>query len=247
MIIYVPTIQSTGTWFVMDLINAHSDVIYMNSWQEKDETKMPSHDSRKRALINVHFGVSNTYWDNQVYHRDEEIKAQYMNTADHVVIPVRDPLRALLTCHTRNFDMIDITHIVNGFVTLADWYYRIDLPNIFIFPVDLPVLWSVVPSHGGGGLKSRYELIRELFDYLELSYEPYMMYYAQEWPKRNTMEHQEVSRRCSNYYYSRNIPLLIKELDSCYEGGGWEYLQSKTSILRPFLESVGYTDLLWWA
>ena len=243
MIIYVPTIQSTGTWFLMDLIQIHSKIKYMNSWQAMDRTKFPPDWSDDRALINIHIGISNEYWDNPVYHTNEKIKEDFMLEAAHTVIPLRDPLKALLTCHTRNWDMINITHIVNGFVQVKQWCDR--HPDIHLFPVDIGMRASVLPRHSHPGQMTRYGMIRDLFTYLDLPLEPYMSIIAENWSKVNTIG-ERTSRLCDNYYYSRNIEKIIAELDNPFEGGGFKYLQSKQKILRPWLESVGYRSLLWW-
>ncbi len=246
MIIYVPTIPSTGTHFLLNLIQTHKQVVYMDSWQnwQREEPRFYPATPDEVALITIHTGMANEYWDNPEYHRCEKIKRDFMKEADHTVIPIREPLKALLTCHTRNADMIDITFIVNGFVQLAEWLQ--DKENdIHLFPIDLLSKCPVLPQVHLPDGHTRYGAIRDLFDFLGLPLEPYMSIIAQEWALVNSTG-ERFTRKCNSFYYSRNIGAIIEELDNHYEGGGFEYLKSKEAILRPFLEVIGYRSLLWW-
>ena len=233
----------------------------MNSWQElqkgNEKEKVAALRGNERALINIHIGVANNYWDNPVYHTNEKIKEDFMLEAGHTVIPIRDPLRAMLTCHTRNNTGINMTHIVNGFVEIAEWASR--HPDIYFFPVDLPVKEHVLPSIHFPNTNTRYERLRDLFNFLELPLEPYLAIIAQEWgringqarrddmPKKNIQQNivNDMIKDCDRMYENNRWEAMVEELGAPHEGGGVEYLLSKKDILIPFLKSIGYEGVDW--
>jgi len=213
-LIFVPTIHSTGTWFCLELLKSHKSVTNFITEKTFVEKKFFNLD----GTIIFHHHFDNTQRD----------LSDFMNHSDKIVVTVRDPLLSLLTANARKQGGETLYHIIDGFLTLIDWASKYD---IFLLPVDLYYHKSVM---------ERYFLLRNLFDFVEFDYEPYISWWAHEWPIFNTVG-PDIGRSYKNLYHSRNIAGVSELVPEYYKT-----LVKHESILRPFLESLGYRGLLWW-
>ena len=221
-LIFLPTIQASGTWFCINLLRAHPAITYFSVLSDVDESKL----DRNTSLVQVHFGMTNfapeESWDAEYKKKFApiDIVEKWMKRADKVVVPVRDPLAALLSAYKRPHPL---RPIVDGFVTLAGWPKE----NIFIFPIDLYLQKTPV---------ERYGALCSLFDYLELSREGFLSDLADKWNFVNTMGRYELKR-----FYDQGLFANIRG-----HAPEVEYLMSKRDVLRPFLDAVGYGKLMWY-
>lgn len=208
----------------MELLRKHPSIEYFSFMSELDLVQLEN----STSLIQVHFGLPNLNDIVTEYGEDYKSKflpmdqiREWMDKADKVVIPLRDPLLCLMTANSRPHPA---DGIINGFVTLASW----QLQNVFYVPVDL---------YANKDREQRLDLLNNLFTYLDLSKEPFLEEWA-EWPFRNTIRH-----RYNDLYHTyrkgrfEEIRYLVPKA---------KILKRKRNTLQPFLESVGYQNLMWW-
>lgn len=228
-IIFVPTCQSSGTWFMLDLFKAHDKinwVIPTAYWPDPIIKEL----NAKRLLkdnsvvaLHTHFG-------------EDAAKSTLMENifgiSDHIVTTIRNPLRSILTSYIRDDSSdksLDKSHIIHGYIELTE---LIKKHNFFIVPVDLYL---------GKSRLERYLLLRDLFDFVQLPYNHYMKKLANTWQKSNTVGNSEESVRL--LFDTKNIEGIKQIMPKEYD----LLIQSK-DILKPFFESQGYSkeDLWWW-
>ncbi len=219
-LIFLPTIQSTGTWFCIELIRKHSMLDYFTVMSELAMHRLANGSS----LVHAHFGMTEFGWGDEYDNKFlpiEDIK-KWIRNSDKVVVPLRDPLLSLVTGAHRLFNM---KAIVDGFVAIAGPLFD---AKIFFVPIDLytPRDHSI-----------KLALLIRLFNYLGLKYEGYIKEFADNWPIINTMNSYPVKEA----YFSRDLATVSKSMPKAYD-----YLCSHKAVLRPFLETVGYSELMWW-
>lgn len=217
--IFLPTIQHTGTWFCINLLLQHSQV---TSFSELRDLKFGD----GYTLIQTHFGDGETWHPNDAskfipFYVLKELIDIYPS-----VIPVRDPLAALLTRQTRCSDL-QHSYIIEGFVALAELRENY---NPFILPVDLI---------GKKSFEERLSVLREFLAAVGLPEEPYIKFWAASWPKINSVRGLGVE--LYDNYRNGDVKKIIKVIPE-----EWAYLKGKESIIKPFLQELGYKNLLWW-
>lgn len=229
-IIFIPTIQSTGTWFCLDLFKEHSQVSWIGpraSWNLEQLEKAGNNDI---WVIHIHFGIVSVA-DRFVFVNKDAIVQQWCKNADATIVPIRDPLLSLLTAYTRyvpSKNFMDLTHIVNGFCELIKLIQKYD---IFILPIDI---------YSYKNTESKLAILKRLFDFVELPHESFLIKWAKDWPIKNTVG-QSVKNHVANLYKTKNISEISKMIPKEYA-----YLKSKEDVLKPFLQKHGYKDLIWW-
>ena len=235
-IIYIPTIQASGTWFILNLLTAHDKVgraLLFGHWSDsiiKEVNAGGSLENDNIVALQNHYG------------EDPKISALMENIfaiSDHIVTPIRNPLRAILTAYIKQgplrknwahpYIRHDITHMVNGYIELTE---LIKKHNIFIVPVDLYL---------GKSRVERYFLLRDLFDFVQLPYNHYMKKLANTWQKSNTVGNREESVRL--LFDTKNVEGIKQIIPK-----GYDLLIQSKDILKPFFESHGYSkeDLWYW-
>jgi len=228
--IFLPTVQSTGTWFTIGFFEQHSMVDWLAPKMEWDNTRIAM--KLETMVLQAHIGFRRKDAPRKKLDRPAFIKhailEHMLDNADHVVIPIRDPLRSLLTAKVRGPDLY-IRHIIEGFLYAMDIASRRD---VFFLPVDL---------YAEKGPEERYNLLLRLLKFVDLPEEPYVALWANDWPVRNT-----VGRRLGSsivlMYRERRLAEMKLFLENEY---GW--LFENYDNLRPFLEELGYKDLIWWS
>jgi len=238
-IIFVPTCPSSGTWFVLDMLKAHdktNTVLLAGHWVDPSIKKLDDEGLLKDgdiAVLQIHFaeGAAAT-----------PLMENIFGISDHIVTPIRNPLRSLLTAYIKEGVRIAITHpnntscvrydsihIIRGYFQLIE---SIKKHNIFIFPVDLYV---------GKSKLERYFLLRDLFDFVQLPYNHYMKNLANTWRKSNTFADREKS--IGLLFDTKNVEGIKQIIPK-----GYDLLIQSKDILKPFFESQGYSkeDLWYW-
>ncbi len=235
-IIYVPTIQASGTWFILDLLKAHDKVggvLLSAHWPDSFIKELNAEgllENDSIVALQNHFGG------------DPKMSALMENIfaiSDHIVTPIRNPLRAILTAYIKQgplrknwahpYIRNDITHMINGYIELTE---LIKKHNIFIVPVDLYL---------GKSRLERYFLLRDLFDFVQLPYNQYIKNLANTWHKSNTVGNKEESVRL--LFDTKNVEGIKQRIPK-----GYDLLIQSKDILKPFFESQGYSkeDLWYW-
>lgn len=235
-IIFVPTCPSSGTWFVLDLLEAHdkiNTVILAAHWSDRFIEKLNGQGLLEDDGI---VALQSHFKENA---KRDVLMQKLFSISDYIVTPIRNPLRSLLTAYVKQGVAIkhfphpyirnDSPQIIQGCIELAE---LIKKHNIFIVPVDLYL---------GKSRSERYFLLRDLFDFLQLPYNQYMKELANTWHKSNTMGKREES--VGLLFDTKNIERIKQIIPQGYDA----LIQSK-DILKPFFESQGYPkeDLWWW-
>ena len=156
--IFAPSVQHTGTWFLINALKRHSKIDDLIMFGEMRE-KVPEPD--KRYILHVHIGDGSSPL-NLPYHSTYmalDVMIRVLKTA----IPLRDPLLALLSRHKRH-PMLPHHYLVDGFVYLAE------IPDCFFLPIDIL-----------SSFDEKKEALNSLFDYLGLEREPFIDEWAEQW------------------------------------------------------------------
>ena len=173
------------------------------------------------AIYHMHFGG---------YYNNEFIPISIMEgliKRFDTIIPIRDPLLALLTAETR-FPGMDHTHIVSGFHYLS----QLDHETVSFFPIDLPLFFQ-----------QRKERIINLFTSFGIPISDEVLSAWSDFPVFGDTTGRKRFKLggLKEEYHRGNLEEIIKVIPTEYA-----YLKAMEKYIRPFLESLGYEDLLWW-
>ncbi len=115
--VFVLSVQHTGTWFTIDMLRWNPaitqfielhNVLYANEAIERDG----------RPLIHVHLCDEHAEHPEKFKHVTTPV-AEAISTVAPVIIPLRDPLLAMITRHVRQPDL-DHSYIVRAFSAMAE-------------------------------------------------------------------------------------------------------------------------------
>jgi len=226
-IVFVASVQHTGTWFVLDMLKKHPDIHSVRLMEDLTLIKEEMPDNKKQ-VIHSHISTSDHVHPREHGKYLNPIMLLSMMNYYKTVITIRDPMKSLISRYLRS-PGFDYKYIVDGFVFIAE--LAITSNNIFPIPVDL-----LKQSN----LTVRRDVIRCLAKHFGISYTPAMENAAYKWlaPAYNITCPSNIK----DSYEKGELGLVnsvIKE-DVCY-------LQSKEDIIRPFLEYFGYANLPWWS
>lgn len=251
-VIFTPTIQHTGTWFLNDILFRHSQVKRivelanfflktpnLNPYPER----MEGHSEFDTSGVNVvtsHFHLFEGYQDlcNQdsppcddeisnwpqgdyylgKYHRSV---IKFFAATFPTVVPVRDPMVAILSAHAKKGYAYHNEHIVR------EYKYIAEMKDTFFLPIDIK------QSRHSKAIK-----LQRLLIHCGLNPEPYISDVAHEWQPINS---QSARSRLRLAYKNEGMTRQIKDVP-----GVWSLLDAEP-VLRPFLESLGYELLPWWS
>jgi len=258
-IIYVPTIQHTGTWFLLEVLKMHPEVkalIEMHLLKSITLKGVPipqtmyNHESFSPdgvTLVHQHIPL----WEKTVglYSPGQSMDSILfagMVCACPTVLPLRDPLLGLLTARNRrakNSLDLDTTFLVHIWAqTARDFMALNEVARPYYFPIDLL-------SKADVGI--RLACMKEMMEACWLPVDGVyldnghlllsdMMVIAREWGGVNVTK-GPLDMKKQRYidgdteYFKEKIP------------AEWEELRKAEPLLRPFLERFGYTNLLWWS
>lgn len=247
--VFIPTIQHTGSWFCLELLANHSagasgHLIHHEGLNRLLYEYNVSRLFDKKEWANSLFGPELTliyahFGEGEIRHTNDVGKFPPMNLIEDLVqmfpsiSTIRDPLLVLLSRQARHPELKHF-YLINGFVDLVRLYRKY---RIFVLPVDL---YAEKPN------TERYRELEGLMGYVGLEIEPYLAFWAINWPIYNptialTKESKLKIIEYRNYYESKNIKGIIDVIPEEYE-----YLKSKEPILKLFLQELGYINLLWW-
>ncbi len=205
-VIFCPTIQATGTIFLINFFEAVTG-------QKMEGLPQAFNEKFKHEVNLVHIHVE---WDGGYFSEINETCS-----FAHVVIPMRDPLASMVRGSTRVLDQ-GVSH-AKSFLNLMEIgethdaiYLPVDLLAAQSFGKRFKALNSILPDMYKG--KKKY-LCNE---------------WAYKWPIYNAREYD-----LKPLYQNKDV----KEMSKL---PGWDILIENRSILQPWLETIGYQNLLWW-
>jgi hypothetical protein len=217
MIDYVllPTIQHTGTWFLLDILQKAkmTTVPYNPEWTQKN------------TVLHAHFPLS---VGNGILPQEENkfisldgIKWAINNFENNaIVVPIRDPLAAVITRQNRHPEMPH-KYIIDGFLSFAQDFNDF---NVLWFPVDLYT-----------SKNDKLALLEKLENHIDRTI-LYKHTLATEWQQKNTSGMYTLKEA-----YLENNVKEIKQNIPCE----WEQLINIRSLLKPFFQALGYKNLTW--
>lgn len=231
-IIFVPSVQHTGTWFVLKLLERFGYIPktaleFLNGGIAKVEEK---------TLIQVHFPVSNNL--NSIVPNDP-FELRTYDTASPLcmnsivvlskifktIIPIRDPLAAILTREARHPELRHF-YIVDGYLQMARQLSGNS--NVMFLPIDLM-------EHAG----NRRDLIIRILDHCGIEVtkeaEEIVGEIAHIWKSENDTP----NNRFKEDYDKKNVSKIKFLLGA--KIAEYEYLRNQASTILPFMASLGYT------
>jgi len=251
-IIFTPTIQHTGTWFLNDILFRHSQVkrivelanfflkpIDLQPYPERMEGGSELyHDGVNVVTSHFHFFEGHrdlcsgdfrpsddeeTNWPKGGYYLGKYHRSmiEFFDAVFPTVVPVRDPLVAILSAHAKKGFKYQNEHVVREFKYIAR------MENAFFLPIDLE------QSRHDRAIK-----LQRLLMHCGLDIESYIGTIADEWQPVNSRSSENNLRQV---YASKGITKQIKSVP------GVMSLLGAEPVIRPFLESLGYESLPWWS
>lgn len=249
-IVFVPSVQHTGTWFTIDFLRnffpnvkelpfilepaikpGMADVAYQPTYSESLE---------QRTVIHTHLPIvrylnMGTNWPTSRFYKRWYANLGTLRSSSieevltlcnffKTVIPIRDPLAAILTREARH-PQLNHFFIVDGFVVLATEFVK--HPNVMFLPIDLV-----------DTTEERIELLIKVANHVGVDNEvnkDVIIAYAERWKPANPTP----NNRFRQLYKTGNISEIRKLL-----GSKWAevtYLQNMASVILPFLANLGYT------
>lgn len=232
-VIFVPTIPHTGTWFVLRFLERFVPNIV--------EAKNTGGRITEPTILHTHFPVINYldihYKPNYPYIRTEKNPKsltydaiELMISLFKTVIPIRDPLAAILTREARHPELRHF-FIVDGFIEASRYLGH---PNVMFFPIDLYEDW-----------KDRKKLLIKLARHCRFDVTQLWDYYEQ-MAKDWNPENDTPNNRFKILYESKDIGGIEFLLGP--KTAEIEYLKNQAATILPFLAKLGYTkgDLDLW-
>lgn len=231
-IIFIPTVHHTGTWFCLRFLYQHSKVCYI---QTGNVTNLTDIDivCEGKVLFHTHmmgwqgdglYGYGLGKDRNKIPIKWNEVLE--FSKAYYTISTIRDPLASIITRQKRH-PGFSHQFIVDGFVELVKLSYQ----GLFIIPVDL---------YSKKSQKERYTLLCKVLELVDLPEEEYVKLWAKDWPVRNSIPGLGGTALHESYALGDIAP-IIQDIPDDYA-----YLKSKSRILKPFLQKLGYENLLWW-
>ena len=234
-VVFLPTIQHTGTWFLIELLRNHTGIDYFI--EAKDMFKEKLVYAQKGMLMQCHFGegAQRHPGDGKEGKFFENPQVEQLLIKLNAIIPLRDPLLSLITRHKRHPELQHF-YIINGFAVLTEWYERYGKEKLFCVPVDL---------YSTKSIGERFHLLESLFTFTFLSSSniDYIrnVAWATRWPIFNSTGTEMPMDKLGQLYRNGDVKKIASFFPEEYE-----YLKSKEGILKPFLQELGYQNLPWW-
>ncbi len=226
--IFVPSVQHTGTWFTINFLKNFIPI----SYELTNTTLFP-----EAAILHVHLPIKN-YMDFNSYSFNTEFEKKWLSNLTtkrslpvpilllfcdmfKTVIPVRDPLAAILTREAR-YPQFRHFFIVDGFVALATEFAK--HPNVVFLPIDLYT-----------NEMDRKNALIKVVNHCDIKInESIIDAVAKEWP----IENNTPNNRFKQLYNDGNIDEIRRLL-----GSKWaevEYLKNMAAKILPFMDKLGY-------
>ena len=249
-IIFVPTIQHTGTWFVLEFLKPFIPNIRELTFLLETDIKPGRADINHEhiynfpltdpTLVQIHFPIvrylnfdvnfPQTHFERSWYSNMGIMRSVSVQTIllmcnfFKTIIPVRNPVAAILSREARHPEFRHF-FITDGFIALATEFAK--HPNVMFLPID-----------GDPSLQARRQLLVNALVHVGIDpslHEDYLTDYALRWEAKN----QTPGNRFKEAYEKEDWDTLKIML-----GPKWaeiEYFINMASIILPFMASVGYT------
>lgn len=249
-IVFVPSVQHTGTWFALNFLKQFFPGGTRELTRALDDYQKPTEDAlfnptykqrlTKPTLVHIHLPINDTryhsdYFADSLFHRRWQFNLMNMRSQPvqtlllfsnffKTVIPVRDPMAAILSREARQPQFRHF-YIIDGYVALATEFAH--HPNVKFLPIDV----TDDPAR-------RRQLLVEVMEHCGLDPAPHAVLLdeaSQKWEPQNVTP----GNRFREAYQAGDTDALRVLL-----GQKWaevEYLRNMSAVIMPFLASLGYT------
>ena len=217
--VLVASCYHTGTWFSLDFLTGLDGLDGVTEFSE-----IVSGQAKANPRMVVHFhlvgSAINSKGGRVVGYSFED--ACYLMERVRTLVPLRDPLKALITREARH-PAEDHHFIVDAFM-----YMQRLPPTCVLFPVDIPESYD-----------DRLAALLRVANVLGLDGLEHITNYAMDWPNPNSRGNHALK-----ILYEKHQDL---ESVSSFFFPEYKYLLEHAEQIIPFLISAGYKDLPWWA
>jgi len=239
-VIFLPTVQNTGTWFMIETLLKHPDVkefLEVRFFTDK-KIGFPFPRNLKQSFSkNADTCVLQTHVHNLSGHNHA---ADYffgaLLCALPTIIPIRDPLGSMITMRERGMKRekrVVYDRMSNRVVIWKNFIadiqrYRNFTGSVCLMPLDLLRKQPV---------EQRQQAMRKMCSVVGLSRDAQFIKQASAWPMIHTLGTYDLKAR----YEAGRQRAMIQAL-----GPVWDELCGIEKQTRPFFESLGYKNLMWW-
>lgn len=222
--IMITSMLNSGTHFWMNFLKLHPEVsnkVYMAYEDfEKSFRNFQNSQTNNQKMIVQHHLVGDGNFIPAVI-------------GQPTIWTIRDPLAALISISARNpeFTWDSEWWDLFGNRNLKAFCYMIKIygiaNNIMVAPVDLPM-----------NIDQKKNMLRKGLHHMGLSPDENIVNsYGNNWALVNSKGNYPLKN-----HYNQNNKAELKSI----MGPSWNLLTSRESEMRPFLESIGYKNLMWW-
>lgn len=215
--IFCPSIISTGSNFLCEFFSAHPSLESVDP-----NTRKVRLEQALEGKSVSEFNIVKTHFE--YYSGKQEVIRDFALKSNHVAIAIRDPLASLLKGLYAPSCKYNVGLRVQAYL---DAISLGELCKVHYIPVDL--LASATTNER---LRSLVEVSGSLIP------ESICMEWAENWPTINSAGEYSLK----SLHRSGNID----ELQLRIPGQIWRDLHQAIPTVRPFLEGLGYRELLWW-
>ncbi len=221
--IFVPSITHTGTWFVLRFLQHF--ISNLVEGKDFDERKF---DVPEDCIVHFHYPIT----DKRDFSKAIGITgAKILASLFPTVIPIRDPLAALLSRETRQPQLRHF-YIIHGYIHMQRTLF--EHPNVIFLPIDLYET-----------AEERFALLERVLKHCGIDSTPHtelLLGIAKEWK----VENANPQNRFKTMYAEKDIDQISFLLGP--KTAEVEFLKNQREIIfTQFLQKLGYKkeNLLW--
>ena len=235
--IYVPTVRHSGTWFLIAFLRSHPIVqgfvqlenLFTSNF-DKEHTVVfdcPTAKIKERftpgGLNVLHNHVCfSTRIASSVVDAQKGLMASLPS-----IVPFRDPLASIVSRYQRHPNQCHLG-LAQSWVTFIE----------FLVSSSSVLNYRAVPLDILKSETERRDALEGVLDHAEIPAKGHAAEWASQWPLGyNTRGNYALKAR----YNAGDVEYIQRTVHEEFK-----YLQNRRRIVQPFLESLGYRDLMWW-
>jgi hypothetical protein len=228
--ILLSTLQSTGTWWVIDALKKHPEIgglantnnlmALLNGWPLRDRWAGNPHgeaiaEDGKITLLYEHYGAGTSPF----YRWYPQSATEAMMLVIPSLAPLRDPLLCMVRAWHREPPLYPYSWLLDAWINMAKRDHSLNIRFWRMDPFDMVGFLGAIQLVG--------------------------LSCPEDWKNALTPEERinftpgECDLRID--YMNRDAIAIEKKLPE-----PWRRLREAQPILRPFLENYGFANLLWW-
>ncbi len=225
------TPQHTGTWFWLNFLTRHPEVDgfavrsnFLQGIEGFDRILSGGIEIDKDKDLSKEVQYRMGYKSVIHFHGPDSPEHLMLIATAYPLLTTRDPLLSLISRFQR-FPAKEDSNILDTFIWMAKYLSRFS-PHLYkIVSIDIIDMENRIP------------VLKSVLNWFNLTIdEDYIRRWVDRWPKIPTLEYELKEK-----YNDGDIEFLQRAMPNL-----WDSLIRQEGLLRPWLESIGYKDLLWW-